>query len=255
MCADLPRIRLRQQGAHTLLQLGAGDTGRIVLEDPGELEHLLAERTVPGRFAVRPAAPLQERTLPFETRLQFPHEPALADPRRTEDRDEVHPPIRADLVPYRPEELQLSTPSDQRRERRPIVFRPHAEDEPDRDGSELPLDVHRFEGFPVERPHGCAVRALADHDASDRRFVLEPRGRVQHVTGRDRPRRAPTSAFEVDDGLARVDRDPDRQLERRILVVQRVDRAGHLPRGLHRPRRVVLPRRRRAEQARRLRHR
>ena len=174
MCADLLRIRLRQQCAHTLLQLGAGNGGRIVLEDLGDLEHLLAERTEPGRFAVRPTAALQVRTVPFETRLQFPHEPALADPRRTEDRDEVHPPIRAHLVPHRPEELQLSTPPDQRRERRPIVFRPHAEDEPDRDGSELALDGHRFEGFPVERPHGCAVGALADHDAPDRRFLLEP---------------------------------------------------------------------------------
>ena len=70
--AHLLRIRLRQQCADTLSSLARATVGRIVLEDLSDLEHLLAERAVPGRFAVRPTAALQERHRPVRDAAAVP---------------------------------------------------------------------------------------------------------------------------------------------------------------------------------------
>jgi hypothetical protein len=160
----------------------------------------------------------------------------------------VRPPIGKDLVPDRAEDLELVGAADQRRERRPFLFRTRAQDAPDREGGELALDVHLIERLVLERLRRGPVRALADHDAADRRLVLEPRRGVHHVAGRD-PLPLLDLGVDVDDDLPGVDRDPDGELQRWVLSFSSSIAADDLPGRLHRSDGVVLARGRGAEQA------
>src|SRR5689334_24517735 len=105
MRPDLLGLPIRQQGRDPLAQLGARDVRRVRLEDARQLGHLLAERPVPGRLPVGPAAPPQEQALPLQPWLQLADETALADPGWSDDGHQMRPPIRADLFPDRSKEL------------------------------------------------------------------------------------------------------------------------------------------------------
>ena len=73
----------------------------------------------------------------------------------------------------------------------------------------MPLTLTGAQRLVLERLRRQAVGPLPDDDPAHRRLVLEPRGGVHDVTGRD-PLAPLDAGVDVDDDLARVDGDPDR---------------------------------------------
>ena len=109
----------------------------------------------------------------------------------------------------------------------PGHFRPEAGESRDApaeaSGSALPFTVTGSSGFVLEDPLGRPVGLLRARDPVHRRGTLQARGRVHDVPGHD-PLAFLGAGAEGDHGLARVDADPHLQRERRVFLVQLLDR-------------------------------
>ena len=97
-------------------QLLAHDVRVLVVEDLRDLLHVLREGAVRRAVAVRrrPAAQRPSAFLLDDVR-ELLGEPALADPGRADDGDEVRTPLLAHLLPQPAEDLELARAADERR--------------------------------------------------------------------------------------------------------------------------------------------
>ena len=111
----------------------------------------------------------------------------------------------------------------------------------ERERLRLALHLHRLERLVVEDALGRAVGLLRDRDPVHRRRALQARGGVDHVARHD-PLALLRARAERNDRLARVDPDPHLQRERRVRLVQLLDRLQDPKAGPDRALGVVLVR-------------
>jgi hypothetical protein len=240
--------------AHGLAELLLGGRGVVRLEDPCLCFHDLAQRPVREAVAVRgraglapPDEPRAEVDAPEELR----HQPALADPRLADDRDELRPVSIHDPLEGVLERGELPGPPDERffRDLREVCAQPGKRRErlPHDDRLRLPPCSDRLGGSVADRPARREVGRLVDQDRVDRGGALEPRGGVHDVP----PGHAfalARSGVERDERLAGGDAEPDVEVELRIGLVEDGDRVPHFERGPDRPFGIVAVRPWRSEQ-------
>ena len=115
-----------------------------------------------------------------EVLLELPGEPALADARLADERDEARASLAPDRVELLLEEAQLVGPADERRLERVRAARAAAlADDTDRqpggDRRGLALEFLVAGRLELDRGLGGDPRRLADEHAAGRRHRLEPR--------------------------------------------------------------------------------
>ena len=236
-------------------ELGRGLVGRVRLEDAGLRLHHLAERPEAHAFPVRqrPAlAPVGEDLgIVVERRVELEQEPALADPRCSDEGDELRGPLALGTGERIPEEAQLLLPPDQLGAAAEGDVHTEAGSRrnhlPDADRLGLPLGMHRLGVAVLDHRRRGPVRRLVDEDAVHRCGRLEARGGVDDVTGRHafallRP------GGERDHRLAGRHADPHVQAEGRVGRVQLAQGVSCGYRRAHGALGVVLVRQRRAEE-------
>ena len=199
----------------------------VGLEDPGVRLHDLAQRPERHAFSVGDAAasaPHDVVAAHGKSATQLGNEPALSDPRLSRNRHELHRLLaqcpRECLCQQR--EVLLAT--DERRAVRrldgPESQRGRA---PGRNRLRFPFQRRRFELLVLHSPSRRAVGCLAHNHRADRRRLLQTRSRVDDISGDDDVALVGTRA-EVDDHLARVHADAEREREIGALGVELLDR-------------------------------
>jgi hypothetical protein len=175
-------------------------------------------------------------------------EPALADPSRSDDGDQVRPTLVGGSPQQHAHQLQLVAAADQQG-RDPRALRPGL---PQRamHGDRLghALQSHVPESLEIEHMPGVPIRPFAHHHRAGRSYGLESRGDGGRLTG--------------DPGLmclavrgkhfACMDRDPHRELPTHRVGEERSEFAKgrlHLEAGPHGAHRIVLMRQRHPEHA------
>jgi hypothetical protein len=195
-----------------------GDVLRgVALEDSRLRLHHLSERPERGSFAVRqrpPVPPEDELLERVHMCEQFCDEAALADAGNTGERHLLRRSLLAGPLERIDELIQLSAAADQRRAGRDgfaADARARRHGLPDADRLGLPLCLDRLGVAIVDHVPGRPVGRLADEDPVHGRGRLQARCRVHDV-----PRRHPFTpggpCAQRDQGLARVDGDPQLQL-------------------------------------------
>ena len=116
----------------------------------------------------------------------------------------------------------------------------------DRERLLLALHHHLPQRLVVKDPLRLPERLLRHRHPVHRRRPLQPRRRVDDITG-DKALTVGQPRIERDDSFACVDADPDLQRQTGILRVQPLDRLENRESRPHRPLRVVLVRHGRAE--------
>jgi hypothetical protein len=210
--------------------------------------HLFGECSV-ARLAVRKAsAPDRAATHGLDPFDDLRRDSRLADPGRSDDRDQVGPELGHGPLPDRIQQAQLASAADQRRRRRrPFGRRADRPDrEPRLDGVALALGLDGLELAVADHLSRRAVRLLADHQPAGRRRGLQPRGGVHDVAQRER-RAGLRSGSDGDHGLARVDGRAHHDRVVRSLAAQPLDRVDDAESRPDRALRVVAVRHRRAE--------
>ena len=236
--------RLEQHG-----QLGRRLGRVVVVEDSGGVLHDLLDGPVRDSIAVGETAAPVDVTALLESVHDLEQQAALSDAGRAEDRRDAGVPLLDDRVAERRQLLELLEAPDERQvdpwaAPRVVAL---ARDLPDLDGLRLALGLHRLRLVELESVLGGPVGLLADQDPVRRRSRLDAGGGVEHVAGR-RPLALARSSAEHDQRLARVDPDPDVEVEPFVLGVQVRDRLPDGEAGTNRALRVVLVRLRRPEQ-------
>jgi hypothetical protein len=195
---------------------------RIGLEDAGVGLHHLAEGPVGHALAVgkaTPLAPEDELGQDVDRREQLGDEPALADPRDADERDELRRLLlRCSLEGASKQVELLVAPHEERAAGPPNVHseaRPRIDGLPDRDRLGLALG---FDGIVIQIRDclsGRAARRLVDEDSVGRSGGLQARRRVDDVARRHSlTLRRPGP--QRDERLAGGDSDP--QLELALLA-------------------------------------
>ena len=222
----------------------AASAAVVAVEDARDLLHLLTERAVRARRAVRGRAPADDtRALCCDELCEFERDSRLADPGRAEDRDEVAPSLVDDAVPDSCENCELAIASDHRNGRGRALpdGRRGAKSEPRLHRRLLPLRNDRLRRAVLDGAARPDVRLLADEHRPDRRRRLQTGCGVHDVSGNEGLATLGTGV-ECDDRLARVDRDA--QLEPFVLGPVANGKSG-----AHGPLGVVAVRHRRTENA------
>ena len=194
-------------------EFGSRLDGVVAVEDPCRLLHLLSERAVRARSAVRGGAATDHaRALSGHELREFERDPRLPDARRSEHGHEVAPPLVDDAFPDAREHAELAVSADHRyRRRRPLPDGGGgSKGEPGLYRSLLSLRHDRL-GRPVlDRSARAHVRLFADEHGPDRRRRLQA-GRGVDDVPRDEGLPAFGAGVQGDDRLARVHRDAQLQ--------------------------------------------
>ena len=204
--------------------------GGVVVGDARRgLDHL-GKGPVRDALAVGQRAAREDRAA-VEARDELAREPALPHPGIAVDREKVGTPVALRAFERVRQQLELRVAADERRleaphPRRPVDRSDHA---PDPDRCAPPLQLERPDVLGLHAARRQPVRAGADEDLARRRGLLEPRGDVDGLAGRE------GRVAVVGDDLARLDADPGLELEVRDGLHDRERR----PDG---PLRVVLVR-------------
>ena len=226
-------------------QLGRRALGIVALEDPGLGFHDLGQRPEADALAVGQALPLEpaeQLRLLLEGSEELENEPALADPRHADERDELRLTLLAHSRDGGDEGRQVAVPADERPELAKVHAQSRREHLPGRLclRRDLQLDGRRL--AVVDRSLGRAIGRLVDQDRVDSRRSLEPCGRVDHVAGGAQVARLGAGS---EPGERLAGRDSDAHLE--ILRVL-PDRLADRKRRPHRPLGVVVVRERDPEE-------
>ena len=220
--------------------------GRIALEYSRLRLHHFGEGRIRERFPVRQRAavpPVRDRGVALSLGVQLCDEPALADAGNAHDRHQLRRLVVAHALVGAEQQLTLSCASDERRGRRAEVSadtRSRLHGVPHGHGLGLSLRLDGLAGAVLDRRAGRAECRLADEDPVRRRRRLQPRGGVHDVAG-NHPFAGTGTSIERHERLTGVDADANLQLR---LLQDRIPNRESRP---HRPLRIVLVRRRRAE--------
>ena len=160
-------------------------------ESSSEIPAAACTISASGRYAMPSPNGMQrpgQDARPLEAGEELLREPALADPRVAEDRHELRPPVADDAGEDVVQQLELLLAADVRRRdvERPPDGPVGADDAPDRDLAVEPLEgavADRLDGDPAG---GEAVCRRPDQDLAGLRALLEPRGDVERLAGRER---------------------------------------------------------------------
>ena len=181
------------------------------------------------------------------TRRQLVHEPALADARDADERDELRRSLAARAREHVDEEVELAIASDERRPPRTaqVDTEPGARLErfPDGNGSTLPFASIAIGVAVDDLTFGRRMGLLADENPVDGRRRLDTSSGVDDVSSDHRLAFA-RRRVERDECLAGVHRDPDVQVPIGLVLVQPSDRVTHGECRSHRALRIVLVRHR-----------
>jgi hypothetical protein len=249
MRRDLRRILRPDQRFDRGAQLVRCRLLRVGVEDAGHLLHVRAEGGIRRARAVRRRPSSQRAAAQGAHALaELEGEARLPDAGRAEERHELRAALVDDAAPDAGEQLELPLPADHGGLRKPPLagVRDRLHGEPDADRLSLSACDDRVACRVLDRASSAAVGLLADDDAVHRCVHLQPGGGVDDVAGDHRLAELRPGS-ERRDRLARVDRDPDLEVELRVGVVEVVDRVADRERGAHRSLRVVAERDGRAE--------
>ena len=220
---------------------------RIRLEDARvRLDHL-GERPVRDALPVGQApalSPVDELGLAFQHAEELGHQPALADARNSDERDELGRLLLARPLERVSEEVHLLLPSDERRSARPDVdaeARAGLDRLPDADRLRLALRRNSLTRLVRDRLLRRPIRRLVHQDPVHRSRRLKTRRRVHHIA-RSHPLTLHRTSAERDQRL------PGRHRYSNLKLTLLPDPVTNRKRRPNRPLRIVLMRRRRAEQ-------
>ena len=221
-------------------QAGERDFGLVGVGDAELVADDLAERPVGEARAVGRAVadPHERRAGPLGHRArELAKEPALADAGLAHDGHEVRALLPRHAVEHRREELGLVLAADERggRARERGARDRHADRLPCRDGLGLALEVERLELHVLDGGARKAVGRLADRDRAGLGGRLKAGGNVHRV-----PDHGVAVAHLAGEYLARVDSDPEGEVDAGDLLVDLVHGALHGDAGAHRALGVVL---------------
>ena len=182
--------------------------GRVVVGDAcSSLDHL-GQRPVRHPLAIR-ERPAGEHRGAVEARDELAREPALPDTGVAVDGEEVRAAVAKGAVVRVREQLELGVAPHERSlesapPRRPLA---HADGLPRPHGRAAPLQLERTDVLRLDAVVRQPVGAGADQDLARPCRLLEPRGDVDRLAGRER------GLALVGDDLARLDADPRLELE------------------------------------------
>ena len=213
----------------------------MLVLDPGELAHDLADRPVGDALPVGEARAADDPGPCSDPRDELRHEARLTHARLADDRHQPALGRRESGSELPLEELELLSPAGERRPD-PPHDRPEATDLDQAvggDGLALSLCVERLHGLGPHRGADEAERRLSEQHLTRPCGLLQPRGDVDRIACHER---LPVGCV-AGHNLAGVDADPERDpraeppLE--VLVQKRKPRL-HLERGAARAQGVVL---------------
>jgi hypothetical protein len=245
-------ILVGDEGRDGRREFGRDQRRVIRLEHTGLCLDDLAQRPEGDAIAVGQAvalAPDHQLGLLVDEPQQFPDEPALADPRLTDDGHQLHRTRPPRLLVEPAEQVEFLVATHQRGRRPLLDIHPQAaargDRAPDREGLGFALDLNRLQLLVVEcgprRPPG----RLPDDYGAGRGRALEARGRIHDVA--DHALGLVRAGIQDHGRLARHDPNPDGKLKLRGRLVQLGDGIEHPKRTPNRPLRVILMRARHPE--------
>ena len=210
---------VRNESPDRVAQLGRGSRLVVRLEHPGLCLEDLSERPEADALAIGQRAsltPVGELAACLDRLEELVDEPALADARHADERDELglailpHTPERCD------EDVELLFPADERRAPAAlhVDVRPGPQHLPDRNGLGLAFRVDPAPLAVFDRPVGRTMGRLVDEDPVDRGRGLKARSRVDDVA-RGHALAGLRPGSERDERLTR--RDPDPHLQVAVL--------------------------------------
>ena len=214
---------------------------RVLVVDPCELPHDLADRPEGDPLAVRQAPAAHDPPPVTDLRDELRGQARLPDARFTDDGDETAFPLRDHGLELPLEQLQLVLASGKRGPRPPRHRSDvaHPEQPVGRDQLGLALGVDRRRRLGVHCASNEPISALAEQHLAGACRLLQPRGDVDGIAGHE----GLAARRVTRDDLAGVDADPQRDrladppLE---LLVQHGEASLHLERGPARAQRIVL---------------
>ena len=215
--------------------------GRVLVLDPGQLAHDLADRPVGDALPVGEACAADDPGPCSDTRDELRHETRLAHARLADDRHQPALRCRENGPELPLEQLELLRSAGERRPD-PPHDRPEVADLEQAVGGHglrLSLRAERLHGLGPHRVADETVRRLAEQHLAGPCGLLQPRGDVDRIACHER---LPVGRVAGHD-LAGVDTDPERDpraeppLE---LLVQGREPRLHLERGAARAQGVVL---------------
>ena len=234
-------VAIADQRGRRVLQLRPGLRGQVAVEDVGDLLDVLRERAVGRRLAVGHRAAANRLPARFVHALgELGGEPALADPRRAEHRDDVRPLLGDGLIPDPSQQPELVAAAHERVPLPTALSRRSrsGQGEPGGHRSALPLHADGLDGLVLDDRARRPVRLLADEHAVHGSEALEPGRGVDHVA-RDQSLPLRHVGVQRDDRLAGVDGDAHLQVDVRRGRAQLRHAVPDRQRRAHGPLRVV----------------
>ena len=202
--------RVRDEVIEQRRELPLGRVGLVRLEDSRLRLHDLAERPVAQPLPVRERAPLpppDQLLVAVDDLEHLRDEPALADARDADERDELRRELAPRALQRVHERSQLPLTADERRAQAigDVVAEACARRDglPDRDRLGLALGLDGLRLAVLDDIPRRPIRGVSDEDAVDRRGRLHPRRGVDDVAGDHRLALGRPRA-EGDERLARV---------------------------------------------------
>ena len=249
MTASSPRERcgLGQPGDEGI-DPSAHHLGRVVILDGGDLPDDFGDGPIGDALAIR-KAPSAENAGPIPDDVEkLGNEPALADPRRAKDREELARPAGDSPLKGLLECVELALSADHLGiETWPVPDRPRDPLQPVGDhGLRLALERDRLGWADLDSIADELVRLIPEHDLAWSRDLFKSRRDVDGIAG-DACGRARCLAV---DNFARVQPHPHLDADAEIAqqaLVQDAQRGSHLCRPAHRSQRVVLVHERHSE--------
>src|SRR6266550_9270353 len=232
--------------AHRLPQLRLSRLCRVRLENAqlgfDDLRHRPVAQALP--VGQRPTlAPEDQLRISIDDLKQLGDQPALADPRHADQRHQLRAEVLANAVESAGQDVKLPLTADELRAGPLLdieaVAGARSDGLPSWNGIRLALRPDRRRVAVFDRVLGGAIGRLSDEDPVDGRRGLEPRRRVDDVSGRH-PFPEVWLGPERHERFARVDGDSHLELERRIGLVELDDRFADRDRGANGPFGVVL---------------
>ena len=199
----------------------------IVVGDPGRGLHHLGERPVRDALAVGEAA-AGEHGRALEARDELAREPALADARLAVDREQVRAAVAHGALERVLEQLELVLAADERRRQRRDGRPPRRGTPTARQtgsGVAEAAQLARARGLELDRADGEPVRAGADEDLARRGRLLQARGDVDRLAGREASTRASSATTSPASTPMRASR-PSSRTESRIASAARTRALG-----------------------------
>ena len=183
---------------------------RVVVRDAGRSLHHLGERPVRDAFAVGKRS-THEHARSLHAVEELSRQAALSDTGLAVDREQMRAAVAEAALERVLEELELVLPADERsaraeRPRRPVE---HVDDAPCAQRPVDPLELERPGVLDDEGAGSEAVRRRPHEDLSRSCSLLQSRGEIHGLPGREGRLGA------VDDDLARL--DPDPRLEPKLV--------------------------------------